>query len=47
MERQSEVPMPTVLVTSANRGIGHEFVRQYAAAGWRVLEARARGPLRS
>ena len=28
--------MPTVLITGANRGIGHEFVRQYAAAGWRV-----------
>ena len=31
--------MPTVLVTSSNRGIGHEFVRQYAAAGWRVIAA--------
>lgn len=31
--------MPTVLVTSANRGIGREFVRQYAAAGWRVIAA--------
>ena len=31
--------MTTVLVTSASRGIGHEFVRQYAAAGWRVLAA--------
>jgi NAD(P)-dependent dehydrogenase (short-subunit alcohol dehydrogenase family) len=31
--------MPTVLVTSANRGIGREFVRQYAADGWRVLAA--------
>jgi len=29
--------MPTVLITGANRGIGHEFVRQYAAAGWRVI----------
>lgn len=29
--------MPTVLITGANRGIGHEFARQYAAAGWRVL----------
>jgi NAD(P)-dependent dehydrogenase (short-subunit alcohol dehydrogenase family) len=28
--------MPTVLITGANRGIGREFVRQYAAAGWRV-----------
>lgn len=28
--------MPTVLVTGANRGLGLEFVRQYAADGWRV-----------
>jgi NAD(P)-dependent dehydrogenase (short-subunit alcohol dehydrogenase family) len=26
--------MPTVLITGANRGIGLEFVRQYAAEGW-------------
>jgi NAD(P)-dependent dehydrogenase (short-subunit alcohol dehydrogenase family) len=31
--------MPTVVVTSASRGIGREFVRQYAAAGWRVIAA--------
>jgi len=31
--------MPTVLVTGANRGLGLEFVRQYAADGWRVLAA--------
>lgn len=31
--------MPTVLVTSANRGIGRELVRQYAQAGWRVIAA--------
>jgi len=29
--------MPTVLVTGANRGLGLEFARQYAADGWRVL----------
>jgi NAD(P)-dependent dehydrogenase (short-subunit alcohol dehydrogenase family) len=31
--------MPTVLVTGANRGLGLEFVRQYAADGWRVIAA--------
>lgn len=31
--------MPTVLVTGTNRGIGLEFVRQYAAEGWRVHAA--------
>lgn len=29
--------MKTILITGANRGIGMEFVRQYAADGWRVL----------
>ena len=29
--------MPTVLVTGANRGLGLEFARQYAAAGWHVF----------
>lgn len=28
---------PTVLITGASRGIGLEWVRQYAACGWRVL----------
>ena len=36
--------MPTILITGANRGLGLEFVRQYAAAGWRVL-ATVRDPL--
>lgn len=29
--------MPTVMITGSNRGIGLEFVRQYAGEGWRVL----------
>ena len=29
--------MTTLLITGANRGIGLEFCKQYAAAGWRVL----------
>ncbi len=29
--------MPTVFITGANRGIGLEFARQYAADGWNVI----------
>ena len=28
---------PTVLITGANRGLGLEFARQYAARGWNVI----------
>lgn len=35
--------MPTVLITGANRGIGLELARQYAADGWQVL-ATCRDP---
>jgi NAD(P)-dependent dehydrogenase (short-subunit alcohol dehydrogenase family) len=35
--------MATILVTGANRGLGLEFAKQYAAAGWNVL-ATARVP---
>lgn len=35
--------MPTLLVTGANRGIGLELARQYAAEGWAVI-ATAREP---
>lgn len=31
--------MPTCLITGANRGIGLEFVKQYAADGWKVIAA--------
>jgi NAD(P)-dependent dehydrogenase (short-subunit alcohol dehydrogenase family) len=36
--------MPTILITGANRGLGLEFARQFAADGWRVL-ATVRDPL--
>ena len=29
--------MPTVLITGANRGLGLEFVQQYAADGWSII----------
>ncbi len=29
--------MPTIFVTGSNRGLGLEWVRQYAEAGWRVF----------
>ena len=35
--------MPTVFVTGANRGLGYEHVKQYAAKGWKVI-ACARNP---
>ena len=35
--------MATILVTGANRGLGLEFARQYAAEGWEVI-ATARNP---
>jgi len=31
--------MPTVMITGTNRGLGFEFVKQYAADGWRVFAA--------
>ena len=36
----------TVLITGSNRGLGLEFVRQYADQGWRVI-ATARNPERA
>lgn len=38
--------MPTVVVAGASRGIGLEFVRQYAADGWSVI-AGCRDPARA
>ncbi len=38
--------MPSVLITGANRGLGLEFTRQYAADGWRVFAA-CRDPARA
>ena len=35
--------MPTVLITGCDTGLGREFARQYAAAGWRVY-ATCRDP---
>jgi NAD(P)-dependent dehydrogenase (short-subunit alcohol dehydrogenase family) len=35
--------LPIVFITGANRGIGLELARQYAAGGWRVI-ATARDP---
>ena len=29
--------MPSVLITGANKGLGLEFARQYAAEGWQVI----------
>jgi len=34
---------PTVLITGSNRGLGLEFAKQYAAAGWNVI-ATCRAP---
>lgn len=38
--------MPTVLITGANRGLGLEFVRQYAADAWAVI-AVCRNPTKA
>jgi NAD(P)-dependent dehydrogenase (short-subunit alcohol dehydrogenase family) len=38
--------MPSILITGANRGLGLEFAKQYASAGYRVFAA-AREPARA
>lgn len=37
-----DMAQPTVLITGANRGIGLEFTRQYAARGWTVIATTRR-----
>jgi NAD(P)-dependent dehydrogenase (short-subunit alcohol dehydrogenase family) len=37
MHLHVEDMMPTILITGANRGLGLEFTRQYAADGWKVI----------
>lgn len=34
--------MPTLIITGANRGLGLEFVRQYAADGWTIAAINRR-----
>lgn len=41
-----EIIMPSILITGANRGLGLEFAKQYAAAAYRVF-ATARDPERA
>jgi NAD(P)-dependent dehydrogenase (short-subunit alcohol dehydrogenase family) len=38
--------LPTVFISGANRGLGLEFARQYAADGWRVI-AGCRDPAKA
>ncbi len=42
-EPSGAATMRTVLITGANRGLGLEFAKQYAAKGWRII-ATARNP---
>jgi len=43
LDLTAEEKQPTVLITGANRGIGFEFVQQYADKGYRVI-ATCRNP---
>ncbi|MDJ0698369.1 MAG: SDR family oxidoreductase [Woeseiaceae bacterium] len=42
-DAQEAAKRPTVLITGANRGLGLEFAKQYAADGWQVI-GTARNP---
>ncbi len=35
--KENKTDKPTVLITGANRGLGLEFAKQYAADGWHVI----------
>ena len=37
IQSRTEADSPAILITGANRGIGLELARQYAAAGWQVI----------
>jgi len=39
LAKRVEHAMPSALITGANRGLGLEFARQYAADGWQVYAA--------
>lgn len=43
---ETKASAPTVLITGSNRGIGFEFARQYAQAGWKVI-ATTRDPAKA
>ncbi|MDJ0760804.1 MAG: SDR family oxidoreductase [Woeseiaceae bacterium] len=44
--KEEKADKPTVLITGANRGLGLEFAKQYAADGWHVI-GTARKPERA
>ncbi|MGB5578354.1 MAG: SDR family oxidoreductase, partial [Woeseiaceae bacterium] len=46
LDSDSATGAPTVLITGANRGLGLEFARQYAADGWNVI-GTARSPAKA
>ena len=44
LRNRRAISMPTIVITGANRGIGFEFVKQYAGRDWQVI-ATARDPV--